>query len=600
MALLYPISKSNILIHKDDAISHGDMKLLRVKFIHVDKIQNKIVILKSDLTTLELFDYYTNISRHLRTITYMEYTCLASFKSIIYLGTEHGDFVMIDQNEKEQIIKVCKGRIASISVSIYGTFIAYSNCIVVLDDEQEQSFFTCVSHTIVKIEEYQGCMYISSTDKKETSFFMYRIDIANKQRIIELHEIGTELKDKDMKFIDTYTTYIRTETESIYYPEFTRYFVHVKHCSPVSCILEWTPLDIPDITYSVRNMRTNTLIKAKMKETNIYIQNLEPCNDYEFRVETNFGYLGHAICSITTLEGTMSHFQMEYDFLKENGNIFITSSEMKKKLHSLGQSGDELNISTTINGRVVHARAQLAKKQDYIQFSEKAKNIYLPFIADEADQTVTIDNGNGACNIEYHNDDCIFIDGTKHKIGDLVYIGNKRAYLSKGSLILMFEDSTPHIFNNPGLENDIIESDKYITGNTIASTKMTVVSAGSVSTNLTYSSSLQELSSMNYDSGVELGLAKVTWTSGNDSQKVIDLDSKNVNVSAYTSNDVRLTTHFDASGISFDSDDACIYFGSDKQFRLKYFSGTSDKKARLSFQYNTQGVYVTKTEFSKY
>lgn len=64
-------------------------------------------------------------------------------------------------------------------------------------------------------------------------------------------------------------------------------------------------------------------------------------------------------------------------------------------------------------------------------------------------------------------------------------------------------------------------------------------------------------------------------------------------ISIINSNDVEAS--FTSDGISFNSNDAAIYFGSSKTFRIKFFPGTVDT-SRLVFQYldELSGEYITK------
>ena len=80
-------------------------------------------------------------------------------------------------------------------------------------------------------------------------------------------------------------------------------------------------------------------------------------------------------------------------------------------------------------------------------------------------------------------------------------------------------------------------------------------------------------------------------------EPVITCAPGSTTISAQDDSDNTVSTTIDYSGISFDTDEACIYFGAAQKFRIIFRDGTPSTLAIESFDANS-GTYMTRSEFS--
>ena len=70
-------------------------------------------------------------------------------------------------------------------------------------------------------------------------------------------------------------------------------------------------------------------------------------------------------------------------------------------------------------------------------------------------------------------------------------------------------------------------------------------------------------------------------------------------ISAQDSSDATASATFESTGLSFDTDQAAIYFGASKNFRIKYSDGVGGPSVLQIQSYDSSALdYVTRQEFS--
>ena len=70
-------------------------------------------------------------------------------------------------------------------------------------------------------------------------------------------------------------------------------------------------------------------------------------------------------------------------------------------------------------------------------------------------------------------------------------------------------------------------------------------------------------------------------------------------ISSQDASDATASATFESTGLSFDSDEASIYFGAAKNFRMKYSDGVGGPSVLQIQSLDTgSGEYVTRQEFS--
>jgi hypothetical protein len=354
--------------------------------------------------------------------------------------------------------------------------------------------------------------------------------------------------------------------------------------------------------------------KQDFSEPSFKLLGLEPSTTYEVKIlvknSSSYKFSGCECCFSTT-PASAEAFSQVYESLKTLDVVDLTAldsqgtSNLKRFLNEVGTSGDQLELSLNVRGKRQRTSAKLAKSGDLVQLDD-GQNVFLPFEASGTNQSITATLEDQTLVIVYDEVlDRVIVDGIPHNFGESVRIGRKKIIITRGSLVLLFEDNDLETFAYDGLQAEVESAGTFAVGDTVCgSTSLIKAKAASGNTVIETSSHVRGTSGSatvteigrfecSADSLIETGT--VSWSVLGDgaSKKTIDANASRLQVTSESVSQT-LTTEFDSDGVHFDSSDSGIYFGTSKQFRLKYVEGEES----LCFQHLNGGSYVTKAAFT--
>lgn len=243
-------------------------------------------------------------------------------------------------------------------------------------------------------------------------------------------------------------------------------------------------------------------------------------------------------------------------------------------------------------------------------------SIFLPFSESKKDlQTVTLRDGAEESTLAYEpSSNAVAYGGSVYEVGDTFEIFGKMITVGFGSIVLVFSDvvqkTWPFLATQAlsvvrtagssfmknmtaNVTNVVAEKTTGVTGSTYQSGWVhdTDLSSTDEMTRIVHTVDEQsEFATMS------LGVLHTDGSLNKYIEPAIQMTSTQVVVSSQSSTDATRSAIFESTGLSFDSDESAVYFGSNKNFRIVFEDGTP---ALLKIQ-STDGAggYVTKTEFT--
>ena len=414
--------------------------------------------------------------------------------------------------------------------------------------------------------------------------------------------------------------------------------------SAFSVKASWEPVSsgAPEV-YTVR-WRSGTAERQSTSETaSTVLINLEPDTAYDITVTSESGVAASGSVQTWSLE--TPHLENLYaSVMLEDGTYDAT--QFNKNVHDvflkyfndIVQHGDTIYTSVILKGAPKNIETKAVVEGSFTDVSGD-ENLFLPFTtASGGVQSVTLNNAvpSAGADSEGRADadadaaeqytsnvavvytpesNSFTIGGSAYGVGDKFALFGKMVTVADGSIVLVFEDTVAksYPFNTSTASNVLGTLGSQFAKNVTCSVINVIGSKTTGATGSTSSSSwvydtdadtiaeaTRMVHTMDETSGSATLSIGVRHTDANANafiEPVIECAPTSTTISAQDGSDNTVSTTVDSTGISFDTDDASIYFGAAQKFRIIFRDGTPSTLAIESYD-STTGTYMTRSEFS--
>lgn len=394
--------------------------------------------------------------------------------------------------------------------------------------------------------------------------------------------------------------------------------------------------------YRVQWTQSSVQKEATISTSSIALINLEPDTSYDVRVTSTSSKI-----NLTSTFQTWSledpHLENLYASVRlEDGSYDAT--QFDKSVHDvflqffndIVENGDTIYASVILKGATknIETRAVVEGSTTDVVGDQ---NLFLPFSKDStSSQIVTLINS-----VEVDDDentsvgdvvatqnrcddaellytpesDTFTIGGNVYGIGDRFSLFGKTVTVADGSIVLVFEDTVAkaYPFSTTTASNVLGPLGSQFAKNftcsviNVIGSKTTGVSGNTSSSSWIYDTETDTVAEAtrivhsideNSASGaLSIGVRHTDANSNVFIEPVIACASDSTTISAQDDSDNTVSTTIDSTGISFDTDGACIYFGAAQKFRIIFRDGTPSTLAIESYDADS-GTYMTRSEFS--
>lgn len=411
--------------------------------------------------------------------------------------------------------------------------------------------------------------------------------------------------------------------------------------SAFSVKVSWAPIDNTDL-YTVQWGEGDVQKEAVCATPSTILVNLSPGTSYNVRVISGSTVVSAGIVETHPLEDP--HLENLYASVRLDDGSY-DATQFDKAVHDvflryfndIVQHGDTIYASVILKGahKDIETRAVVEGSTTDVSGDE---NLFLPFTKDSSNgtQMVTLNNAvvvdddavTDAAGLETGTADSSKVDllytpqsdtftigGSVYGVGDKFSLFGKMVTVADGSIVLVFEDTVAKVYPfSTSTASNVLgplgsQFAKNITCSVInvVGSKTTGVSGNTSCSSWVYNTetdTIAEATRMVHtiDENSESGTLSigVRHTDGNSNafiEPVITCASGSTVISAQNDSDSTVSTTIDPTGISFDTDDACIYFGAQQKFRIIFRDGTPSTLAIESYDADT-GTYMIRSEFS--
>ncbi|CAN0402697.1 unnamed protein product [Ectocarpus sp. 12 AP-2014] len=411
--------------------------------------------------------------------------------------------------------------------------------------------------------------------------------------------------------------------------------------SAFSVKISWDSFDESD-AYTVQWTQSSVQKETTISTSAIALVNLEPDTPYDVRVTST--------SSNTVLSDSFQTWSLEDPHLEnlyasvrlEDGTYDATLFDKSvhdvflKYFNDIVQNGDTIYASVILKGapKNIETRAVTEGSTTDVVGDQ---NLFLPFSKDSGTaQVVTLSNSipiddveattasdvavvqdlGGDVELLYTPESDTFTIGNNvYGVGDKFNLFGKMVTVADGSIVLVFEDTVAKVypFNTSTASNVLGTLGSQFAKNVTCSVINVVGSKTTGASGSTYSSSwvydtetdtiaeaTRIVHTIDEDSAsgtISIGVRHTDANSNTFIEPVVACSSGSTTISAQDDSDNTVSTTIDPTGISFDTDDACIYFGAAQKFRIIFRDGTPSTLAIESYDADT-GTYMTRSEFS--
>lgn len=356
------------------------------------------------------------------------------------------------------------------------------------------------------------------------------------------------------------------------------------------------------------------------------IVNLEPSTTYSVRVSDTSGN-ETLLSSFTTSSSEEPGLQNLYQGIRRPDGVYDTT-RFEKRVHDVFlenfsdvvKSGDTILASVTVNG-VPQEVETVAVREGSSMKVEVQKNLFLPFSVDNKNsiQTVTLMDAKSAdVTLAYDPQENQFgYGGDMYGVGDKFELFGKMVTVADGSIVLLFSDTVAkawpfdpskalHTVGAAGSHfmRNITTNVLNLVGEKVSGEKGSTYNSTWVHN--TTDSSTQEVSRMVHEldeasenATISIGVLHTDASSNQFIEPTLAMRYDATVISSQDASDATASATFESTGLSFDSDEASIYFGAAKNFRMKYSDGVGGPSVLQIQSLDTgSGEYVTRQEFS--
>ncbi|ACH46877.1 unknown [Feldmannia species virus] len=292
----------------------------------------------------------------------------------------------------------------------------------------------------------------------------------------------------------------------------------------------------------------------------------------------------------------MDQFRELYrDITSKNAIVDISAMDtesvdsMKSFLYRHAKTGDRLNVNVRVRDRTLAAQVSFVENQSCL--GKLDSSLFLPFEA-EKPSSVRV----GKSTIAYENQS-VLVDGRVVPFGTEFVLDGRRVVLAEGSVVLLVEDLDTREFPHTGVIDEVLSNDT----SAVAFGTIVVSSTNQISSEDGEVVAYAFVRSAEDDQRVCVTKRTACLLAdgmGEVSCNVRGEDGDLKIVAVYSTADLCLSsTNVGVEGLSFDSDNAAIMFGSSGEFRIRY--STDDDAVQIQFKDPVSGSYITKREFGR-
>ena len=367
--------------------------------------------------------------------------------------------------------------------------------------------------------------------------------------------------------------------------------------------------------------------KCEEGDAAFVIVNLAPSSTYNVRVldkEGNF-----IANSFTTKDSDVPCLENLYEGIRRPDGVYDTT-RFEKNVHDvflenfsqIVHSGDRILANVTVNGipqdvETVAVRDGSSMKVD----TSQTNNYFLPFSSDNKStlQTVTLQHETQDATLAYDRNENEFgYGGDMYGVGDKFELFGKMVTVADGSIVLLFSDTVAkawpfdsskalsvvgaagsHFMRN--LTTNVLNMvGEKVDGEKGSTYNSTWVHNTTDSTTQEVSRMVHELDETSENATISIGVLHTDASSNQFIEPTLAMRYDATVISAQDAADATASATFESTGLSFDTDQASIYFGASKNFRIKFSDGEVGNPSVLQIQSYDSGTgdYVTRQEFS--
>ncbi len=412
--------------------------------------------------------------------------------------------------------------------------------------------------------------------------------------------------------------------------------------SAFSVKASWVPSSADAELYTVRWKSESGEREATTETPSTVLINLEQDTSYDIFVTSKSGLVS-ASGSVRTWSLQDPHLENLYTSVKlEDGTYDAT--QLNKNAHDvflkcfndIVKSGDTIYTSVILKGAPKNIETKAVVEGTTTDVSGD-ENLFLPFTPEsDGVQSVTLNNTvrveAGAADadavvsdaVQYGSQvdllytpesDTFSIGGSVYGVGDKFTLFGKMVTVADGSIVLVFEDTVAksYPFNTSTASNVLGPLGSQFAKNVTCSvinvvgSKTTGVTGSTSSSSWMYDADtdtvteatriVHTIDETSESATLSIGVRHTDSNSNAFIEPVIECAPGSTTISAQDDSDNTVSTTVDATGISFDTDDASIYFGASQKFRIIFRDGTPSTLAIESYD-STTGTYMTRSEFS--
>lgn len=368
----------------------------------------------------------------------------------------------------------------------------------------------------------------------------------------------------------------------------------------------------------------NTSAKCENGEGAVVVVNLKPSTTYTVNV---FSETGDVLSNrFTTRDYTNPELQNLYNGVRMADGVYDTT-RFDKTLHDVFvanfseiiTSGDKILAPVVVNGVSHHVEAVGVQEGTCMKIEdENLPNVFLPFSSEKLDtpQTVSLQRQGIDATLAYDSSANNFsYGGESYGVGDRFEMFGQTVTVGDGSIVLIFSDTVSKTwpFASSKALSVVGAAGSHFMKNITANVANLVGQKADGETGSTYNSAwihnttdsttveisrtTHQLDELSENATLSFGVLHTDDANNKFVEPTLQMAYDNTTISTQDDNDATTSATFKSDGLSFDTDDASIYFGADKNFRIRFASGTPSLLQIQSYD-SVAGEYVTRQEVS--
>lgn len=368
----------------------------------------------------------------------------------------------------------------------------------------------------------------------------------------------------------------------------------------------------------------STSASCQSGELAVIVLNLFPDLSYNVMIESKQGEIREG--TFSTASETSPNMKNLYKSLQNSDGIYDTT-RLDKRVHdiflahfsSVVKPGDQILASVNVNGAQQEVMTVAVPDGSKVSVEDTSNsNLFLPFSKDNQDtmQAVTLVGGSDEATLAYDREiDAFGYGGEMYKVGDKFEMFGRTVTVADGSIVLLFSDTVMKTWPfQPAKALAVVGSagSNFMT-NLTAKVVNLVGSKADGETGSTYNSAwvhnttdsttmeitrmIHTLDEASENATLSLGVLHTDSNSNTFIEPCVQCSYDATTISAQNANDVTTSATFQSTGLSFDTDEASIYFGANQTFRIAFTDGTP-ATLKIESLDSVSGEYLTRFECS--